>query len=50
MTWGVENNVVERFGAAGVAQDRIAFARDTYIFKCRNAEMQECRNAGMQEC
>jgi ubiquinone/menaquinone biosynthesis C-methylase UbiE len=32
MTWGVENNVVERFGAAGVAKDRLSFARDTYTF------------------
>jgi hypothetical protein len=32
MTWGVEDNVVERFGGAGVPKDRIAFARDTYIF------------------
>lgn len=32
MTWGVEDNVVERFGAAGVAKERIAFARDTYTF------------------
>src|SRR4026207_1215548 len=32
MTWGVESNVIERFGSAGVAQDRIAFARETYRF------------------
>ena len=32
MTWGVESNVVERFGAAGIPADRIAFARDTYTF------------------
>ncbi|HEY7284850.1 MAG TPA: class I SAM-dependent methyltransferase [Vicinamibacterales bacterium] len=32
MTWGVENNVVERFGAAGIPQEKISFARDTYIF------------------
>src|SRR5688572_30630301 len=32
MTWGVENNVIERFGAAGIPQDRISFARDTYRF------------------
>jgi len=33
MTWGVEANVVERFGAAGVPAERIAFARETYVFE-----------------
>jgi len=33
MTWGVESNVLERFGGAGVARERIAFARDTYMFE-----------------
>jgi SAM-dependent methyltransferase len=32
MTWGVEANVIERFGNAGIPKDRIAFARDTYYF------------------
>ena len=32
MTWGIEDNVIERFGAAGVPKDRISFARDTYTF------------------
>ncbi len=32
MTWGVEGNVIERFASAGVPQDRISFARDTYTF------------------
>ena len=32
MTWGVEDNVIERFGAAGVPSDRISFQRDTYWF------------------
>jgi len=32
MTWGVENNVVERFGAAEIAPEKISFARDAYIF------------------
>ena len=32
MTWGIESNVVERFGAAGIAREDIAFARDTYVF------------------
>lgn len=32
MTWGVESNVLERFGAAGVPKERISFDRDTYTF------------------
>jgi SAM-dependent methyltransferase len=32
MTWGVEADVVERFGAAGVPEEKISFARDTYSF------------------
>jgi ubiquinone/menaquinone biosynthesis C-methylase UbiE len=32
MTWGVESNVIERFGAAGVPAEQISFARDTFTF------------------
>jgi SAM-dependent methyltransferase len=32
MTWGREDDVTERFGAAGVPPERIAFQRDTYWF------------------
>jgi SAM-dependent methyltransferase len=32
MTWGIEANVVERFGAAGIPRDNISFARDTFTF------------------
>ena len=32
MTWGLEENVIERFGAAGVPAERISFERDTYMF------------------
>ena len=32
MTWGVENNVIERFAATGVPADKISFARDTFTF------------------
>jgi SAM-dependent methyltransferase len=32
MTWGIEGNVVVRFGAEGVPEDAISFARDTYTF------------------
>jgi ubiquinone/menaquinone biosynthesis C-methylase UbiE len=33
MTWGVESNVIERFGAAGVPAEQISFVRDTYTFR-----------------
>lgn len=33
MTWGVEANVTERFGGAGITGDRISFARATYTFE-----------------
>ncbi len=32
MLWGVEANVIERFAGAGVPEDKISFARDTYTF------------------
>jgi SAM-dependent methyltransferase len=32
MTWGIENNVIERFGGAGVPKEKISFVRDTYVF------------------
>ena len=32
MTWGVEDEVVERFAAAGVPAENISFERDTYTF------------------
>jgi SAM-dependent methyltransferase len=33
MTWGVEDDVIERFTAAGVPEERISFERDTYTFE-----------------
>jgi SAM-dependent methyltransferase len=33
MTWGVESNVRERFVAAGIPEENISCARDTYTFK-----------------
>jgi hypothetical protein len=33
MTWGIEGNVVERFGAAGIPADRISCSPDTYTFR-----------------
>ena len=32
MKWGVEADVVERFGKAGIAAENISFVRDTYHF------------------
>ncbi len=32
MTWGVEDDVIERFTAAGIPEERISFERDTYTF------------------
>ncbi len=32
MTWGVESNVIERFGGAGIPSEKISFLRDTYTF------------------
>ena len=32
MTWGVEDEVIARFTAAGVPEDRISFQRSTYTF------------------
>jgi ubiquinone/menaquinone biosynthesis C-methylase UbiE len=32
MTWGIESNVIERFGKAGIAAENISFVRDTFTF------------------
>jgi ubiquinone/menaquinone biosynthesis C-methylase UbiE len=32
MLWGVESNVIERFGSAGVAKENISFSKDTFTF------------------
>jgi ubiquinone/menaquinone biosynthesis C-methylase UbiE len=32
MTWGLENNVIERFTGAGVTKDKISFLKDSYTF------------------
>ena len=32
MTWGVEANVIERFASAGVPEENILFAKDTFAF------------------
>ena len=33
MTWGVENNVIERFSGAGVPKENVSFARETFAFE-----------------
>jgi len=37
VTWGVENNVIERFAGAGIPKEKISFARDTYFFNSPGA-------------
>lgn len=37
MTWGVESNVIERFGQAGIDKAKISFLRDTYTFMAQAA-------------
>jgi SAM-dependent methyltransferase len=32
MLWGVEDEVTERFAAAGIGEEQISFERDTYVF------------------
>ena len=32
MTWGVEANIIERFGQAGVPKEKISMVKDTYSF------------------
>ena len=32
MTWGVEDDVIERFTAAGVPEEQVSLERDTYTF------------------
>ncbi|MQA29075.1 MAG: methyltransferase domain-containing protein [Luteitalea sp.] len=32
MTWGIESNVIERFGASGVPKEKISFSKETYTF------------------
>ena len=32
MTWGMENNVIERFSSAGVPREKLSFVKDTFTF------------------
>jgi ubiquinone/menaquinone biosynthesis C-methylase UbiE len=40
MTWGVESQVVERFGAAGIPQEKISFDRDTFTFRFKGSPVE----------
>ena len=33
MLWGVEDTVIERFGAAGIPKENIGFSRETFVFE-----------------
>ena len=47
MTWGIEGHVIERFVGAGVPEENISFARDTFTFnypKSPAALVDEFRN------
>lgn len=33
MTWGIRDNVMERFSGAGIAKENISFTEDTFTFK-----------------
>jgi ubiquinone/menaquinone biosynthesis C-methylase UbiE len=35
MLWGVKENVIERFSAAGVPKENISFAKETFAFKAK---------------
>jgi len=40
MTWGIETNVIERFGSAGVPKDNVSFLRDRYVFNYKGTPSQ----------
>lgn len=40
MTWGVESNVIERFGGAGIEKKNVSFLRDTYTFNFPGTPVQ----------
>src|SRR3954447_12552171 len=41
VTWGVESNVVERFGAAGVPEDRIEMVKDVFLFHSDDRSVEQ---------
>ena len=40
MLWGVENHVIERFGAAGIPAEKVSFVRDTFTFRFNGSPAQ----------
>jgi len=40
MTWGIESNVTERFGTAGIPAGKVSFARETYTFRIPESPSQ----------
>ena len=44
MTWGVEAEVLERFGSAGVDEGQISFERDTFVFNAPTRPAQVLAN------
>jgi len=40
MTWGLEKNVIERFGSAGIPSANMSFLRDTYTFSSAESPSQ----------
>jgi len=40
MTWGVESNIIERFGQAGVPKENISMVQDTYYFASARQKAQ----------
>lgn len=40
MTWGVPDNVAERFGKAGISESRISYDRDTFVFSASTSPTQ----------
>lgn len=43
VTWGIESNVIERFGAAGIAKEKISCVKDSYVFNYPGAPTEFLR-------
>jgi len=41
MTWGVDSHVAERFGLAGVSQEKISMVKDTFHFQSSNKSPEQ---------
>lgn len=40
MMWGIESNVIERFGHAGIAKENISFERETFTFNMKSSPVE----------